>query len=40
MRFASAGRRFTARRMVSDYVQEYYLPASRADLAGDAPPTD
>jgi starch phosphorylase len=34
------GRRFTAHRMLADYVREYYLPASRADLAGDAPPTD
>ena len=34
------GRRFTAQRMLADYVREYYLPASRADLAGDAPPTD
>jgi starch phosphorylase len=34
------GRRFTARRMLADYVQEYYLPAARGDLAGDAPPTD
>ncbi len=34
------GRGFTARRMLADYVQEYYLPAARGDLAGDAPPTD
>lgn len=34
------GRRFTAQRMLADYVREYYVPAARADLAGDAPPTD
>ena len=27
-----AGRRFTARRMVQDYVQEYYAPAIRGEL--------
>jgi len=34
-----AGRRFTARRMVQDYVQEYYTPAIRGEAAGDDPPT-
>jgi hypothetical protein len=34
-----AGRRFTARRMVHDYVQEYYAPAIRGEAAGDDPPT-
>jgi glycogen phosphorylase len=34
-----AGRRFTARRMVQDYVQEYYAPAIRGEAAGDDPPT-
>jgi starch phosphorylase len=33
------GRRFTSHRMVADYVQEYYAPAVRCDLSGDAPPT-
>ena len=34
------GRRFTARRMVQDYVQEYYAPAIRAATSlGDDPPT-
>jgi starch phosphorylase len=33
------GRRFTAHRMVADYVQEYYAPAIRCDPSGDAPPT-
>jgi starch phosphorylase len=34
-----AGRRFTARRMVQEYVQEYYAPAIRGEAAGDDPPT-
>jgi starch phosphorylase len=34
-----AGSRFTARRMVQDYVQEYYAPAIRGEAAGDDPPT-
>jgi starch phosphorylase len=33
------GRRFTAHRMVAEYVQEYYVPAVRRDPSGDAPPT-
>jgi starch phosphorylase len=33
------GRRFTAHRMVAEYVQEYYAPAIRCDSSGDAPPT-
>ena len=37
---AAAGRtRFTARRMVQDYVQEYYAPAIRGEPSGDDPPT-
>ena len=34
-----AGSRFTARRMVQDYVQEYYAPAIRGETSGDDPPT-
>ena len=34
-----AGRRFTARRMVQEYVQEYYAPAIRGEASGDDPPT-
>ncbi|MGH7536590.1 MAG: alpha-glucan phosphorylase, partial [Gemmatimonadales bacterium] len=34
-----AGSRFTARRMVQDYVQEYYASALRGETAGDDPPT-
>jgi starch phosphorylase len=34
-----AGSRFTARRMVQDYVQEYYAPAIRGEAFGDDPPT-
>lgn len=34
-----AGSRFTARRMLREYVQEYYAPAARGDAAGDDPPT-
>jgi len=34
-----AGSRFTARRMVEDYVQEHYAPALRGESAGDDPPT-
>jgi starch phosphorylase len=33
-----AGNRFTARRMVENYVQEYYAPAI-AGGSGDDPPT-
>ena len=33
------GRRFTAHRMVQEYVQEYYAPAIRCDHSGDVPPT-
>ncbi len=35
----AAGQQFTARRMVREYVQEYYLPSVRRDRTGDAPPT-
>ncbi len=34
-----SGSRFTARRMVQDYVQEYYAPAIRGEASGDDPPT-
>ncbi len=34
-----AGRRFTARRMVENYVQDHYVPAMRGDYSGDDPPT-
>jgi len=34
-----AGSRFTARRMVQDYVRTYYAPAMRAESTGDDPPT-
>jgi len=33
-----AGRKFTARRQVQDYVRDYYVPALRADGEGDDPP--
>ena len=33
-----AGRTFTTRRMVQDYVRKYYVPALRGDAAGDDPP--
>jgi starch phosphorylase len=33
-----AGRMFTTRRMVQDYVRQYYVPALRGDAAGDDPP--
>ena len=32
-------RKRTARRMVQDYVQEYYAPAIRGEASGDDPPT-
>jgi starch phosphorylase len=35
----TVGERFTARRMVQQYVQSYYVPALRGDAAGDDPPT-
>jgi starch phosphorylase len=35
----TVGERFTARRMVQQYVQGYYAPALRGDVAGDEPPT-
>ena len=35
----TAGERFTARRMVQQYVQGYYVPAMRGDGVGDEPPT-
>jgi len=41
MRYAirlTAGR-FTARRMVQDYVRAYYVPAMRGEASGDDPPT-
>jgi starch phosphorylase len=34
-----AGQRFTAERMVRQYVSDYYLPAMRGDLSHDDPPT-
>jgi starch phosphorylase len=34
-----AGTRFTARRMVQDYVRSYYVPSMRADPVSDDPPT-
>jgi len=34
-----AGSRFTARRMVREYVQEYYAPAIHGEASGDDPPT-
>ena len=34
-----AGARFTAQRMVREYVTEYYLPAMRGDPPADDPPT-
>jgi starch phosphorylase len=34
-----AGARFSARRMMQDYVQEYYAPAIRGDALADDPPT-
>ena len=34
-----AGSRFTARRMLRDYVQEYYAPAIYGETSGDDPPT-
>lgn len=35
----AAGQRFTARRMVKDYVRQSYAAAMRADTTGDDPPT-
>jgi starch phosphorylase len=35
----TAGARFTAQRMVRQYVTEYYLPALRGELPADDPPT-
>jgi len=35
----AAGQRFTARRMVREYVEQYYLPSVRRDRTGDTPPT-
>ena len=35
----TAGARFTAQRMVRDYVTEYYLPALRGEQPADDPPT-
>jgi starch phosphorylase len=34
-----AGQRFTARRMVREYVRQSYTPAMRGDMQGDDPPT-
>jgi starch phosphorylase len=41
MRYAIrlSGARFTARRMLQEYVQEYYAPAVRGEAAADDPPT-
>jgi starch phosphorylase len=36
---SAAGQRFTARRMVKDYVRQCYVPAMRGDTSGDDPPT-
>ena len=35
----AAGARFTAQRMVREYVTEYYLPAMRGEPPADDPPT-
>jgi starch phosphorylase len=35
----TVGERFTARRMVQQYVESFYAPALRGDTAGDDPPT-
>jgi len=35
----TAGARFTAQRMVREYVTEYYLPALRGEQPADDPPT-
>jgi len=35
-----AGRDFTARRMMEDYVRESYAPAMRAEEGEDDPPTE
>jgi starch phosphorylase len=35
----SAGERFTARRMLREYVDRFYVPAMRGDLPHDDPPT-
>ena len=34
----TSGERFTARRMLQEYVRDYYLPSAAADPAGDDPP--
>jgi hypothetical protein len=34
----AAAERFTARRMLQNYVLDYYLPAVAADPSGDDPP--
>lgn len=34
----TGGERFTARRMLQEYVRDYYLPSAAADPAGDDPP--
>jgi starch phosphorylase len=34
-----SGSKFTARRMVQNYVQEHYAPAIRGESSGDDPPT-
>ena len=35
----TAGERFTARRMLQDYVRDYYVPAAAGETPGDDPPT-
>jgi starch phosphorylase len=35
----TAGQRFTCRRMVQEYVRDYYAPAIRGDMSTDDPPT-
>jgi hypothetical protein len=35
----AAGLRFTAQRMVREYVRDYYVPAMRRELVRDDPPS-
>ena len=35
----TAGERFTARRMLQEYVTDYYVPAAAGERPGDDPPT-
>jgi hypothetical protein len=34
-----AGEKFTARRMVEEYVEKYYVPSMNGDATPDDPPT-